>query len=144
MKTIRDALLGGHQSATPKLDALRKRVLAAELAPKPGAPANPAFFAMLPRLWRELFWTSRRTWAGLAAAWCLILAVNHSVNSGDAPAPALAAHKTPSAAQLRSALAEQRHLRAEVLALLSADSAPPPEPPETRPRSEYRRAEAIA
>ena len=82
MKTPRNILLAQHRAAGPKLDAIRRTVLAEELnnqvTKKPSWALN--FVTLLLRgsktLWSELILPSRRIWAGLAAAWLLIVAVN--------------------------------------------------------------------
>jgi hypothetical protein len=76
MKTPRNFILESHRAAETRLDRLSEAVLATELGtarkPSPGRP-NPAR-AMVQKLWLELIWPSRRTWAGLAAVW-VVLAV---------------------------------------------------------------------
>jgi len=55
---------------------------------------------------------SRYAWAGVAAAWLVIVAVNLALSDGSAPA--LARQRAPDAAQLEMAR-EQRALEAELL-----------------------------
>ncbi len=78
MKTPRELLLARHEADASKLDAIRASVLRVELA-APAAPA-PTPLSLLRgfavRAWQELFWANRRAFAGLAAVWVTILAVN--------------------------------------------------------------------
>ena len=69
MKTPRDLLLNRHRPALPKLDVIRRTVLAEHV----GGPALPdeAPAGFLAQAWFELFWSCRRAWIGLAAAWIL-------------------------------------------------------------------------
>jgi hypothetical protein len=83
MKTPREILLNRHQSAAPKLDAVRREVLSAEFVREGRRVAVPKFrvadTATLPLLfWRELIWPCRRTWTALAAVWVLIFVFNVS------------------------------------------------------------------
>ena len=83
MKTPRDLLLARHQSATAKLDALRQAVVADLNRPGAQAQRFPFQFASVGRgwirqVWLELVWPCRRTWAGLAAVWVVLLLINVS------------------------------------------------------------------
>jgi hypothetical protein len=54
--------------------------------------------------WRELIWPSRRVWSGIAAAWVVIVAVNHH----DSRNPGLAGHTfTPPSPAVLMAWREQ-------------------------------------
>ena len=83
MKTPRDILLAQHRAAGPKLDAIR-RALVAELnhEDKKAQSWLAGLVSSCLRgsnvFWRELILPSRRIWAGLAAVWFLIVAVNVS------------------------------------------------------------------
>jgi hypothetical protein len=86
MKKPRDILFARHQAALPKLDAMRREVLKAELwegrrvdVPKFGVTDTAA----LPiSIWRELIFPCRRIWTGLAVVWILIFIVNVSQRDG--------------------------------------------------------------
>ena len=74
MKTPREIILESHRAAEPRLDRLGEAVLAAELGTAHKASrgrANPVG-AMMQKLWLELIWPYRRTWAGLAAVWVVL------------------------------------------------------------------------
>ncbi len=82
MKTPRDILLARHRAVETKLDAIRSGVVAQcrdgrRVAVPKIMVGGVAAFTIL--LWRELIFPSRRTWAGIAAAWALILVVNFSL-----------------------------------------------------------------
>jgi hypothetical protein len=132
MKTPRELLLARHRVDAPDLDAIRATVLRTELA-TPSAPAvslNSSICGFLVQAWQELFWANRRAFAGLAAAWVTILAVNwHLTEAGGEP---LAAQdlRTPSFFLWTEASAR---LLAE-----TPDLTPPPPAPRsdaTRPQS---------
>lgn len=116
MKTPREILLERHQAATPKLDALRQSAVAAVRDHRISTGSanerqSPAALTLIWRiLWNELIFPSRRTWAGLAAAWVLILAVNFSAHD---PSPVVA-RKSPPAAEMIMAWRQQQRLLAEL------------------------------
>ena len=62
MKTPREILLARHQAANAKLHEIRRAVVA-DLSPRQTRELEMPF---LLKLWRELFWPCRRTWAGLS------------------------------------------------------------------------------
>ena len=132
MKTPRELLLTRHQSVTPKLDRLRGRVVEAEELSQVPRSAGRARFA---EACSEFFRIPRIAWAGLAAAWVVIIAL--SVASSETPS---AKNSYAKAAPQRSpemlqALREQRQLFAELVG-----SAPAPDAEAQRfvprPRSE--------
>jgi len=124
MKTPREILLQQHQAASPKLDAIRVGVVAGISRP----PASTTNF------WKACLWPCPQAWAGLAAAWVVILGMN------------LAAGKNPSrsaAAMLALSRQEMLELRQQqqILAKLifpgeTAETEPPK--PVPAPRSERR------
>jgi hypothetical protein len=83
MKTPRDILLGRHQAATPKLDAIRREVVV-ELNNKEtkeqswSASFVTSLLSCSNKLWLELVLPCHRIWTGLAAVWILIFIVNFS------------------------------------------------------------------
>ncbi len=114
MNTPREILLNRHRPVTPRLDALRRAIVAEHV----GAPADEAPVPLAARLWEELFWCCRRAWMGLAAAWALVLLLN--LTGHMAPAVTVSGSTGTQLVNLRMALAERHRLRAELL-----DSAPP-------------------
>ena len=87
MKTPRDILFTRHQSAAPKLDAMRREVVAGLNHQDTKAQSRAVNLVSWcldgsNKLWLELIWPCRRIWAGLAAAWILLLLVNVSQRDG--------------------------------------------------------------
>jgi len=64
--------------------------------------------------WRELLWPCPQAWAGLAAAWVLILALNAATRE---PVQVDTAQSTPPAREVFMALKERRRLMAELAGL---------------------------
>jgi hypothetical protein len=112
MKTPRDILLARHQATMPKLDALRRSVVA-ELNNKEtkeqSFPASlvTSLLCCSNKLWQELVWPCRRTWAGLAAVWVVLALVNVTQRDGS---PAVMAKSAPSTAILLTFRDQQKIL----------------------------------
>ena len=133
MKTPREILLQRHESAQPKLDAVRREALASITHDRP--TVTPASSVL--KLWEELVLPCRGIWAGLAAVW-LGLLVFHL--SGSSPArPSMLAKSRPVNSQMFLALREQQQILNELLgpASTSPAAAAPPRNPST-PHSERR------
>jgi hypothetical protein len=135
-KTPREILFERHRTAEDRLGAIRERVLARELtaAAAPGDRDVARILACLPvRIWKELFWSCRRVWAGLAAAWLLIIAINFQ----SLEEPASAQRGSNGAAPVFwTFLLEQKQLLAELGDVAPVE--PPPQPAPPRPRSDRR------
>jgi|GEM_PF-959502 len=86
MKTPRELLLEKHSSAIPALNSVRRRAL--EVAFEERKQPTPFWL----KLWQELVLPYRRTWAGLAVAWgvVVVLSLGEMVDysSGTAVVPA--------------------------------------------------------
>jgi hypothetical protein len=82
--------------------------------------------------WRELLWPCPQAWAGLAAAWVIILAIN-STSPGDATT--IAKRPAPPAPETLLALREQRRLLTELIAPVT-DVPEPAKAHAPRPRSD--------
>jgi hypothetical protein len=129
MKTPREILLTRHQALEPKLDAIRHAVVGKlnNEAARQQSLRN-SFVSWFPgcskNLWRELIWPCRRTWAGLAAVWILIFAVNFSLRDRSGPTFA----KTPPSPQMILAIRQQEQLLNE---LIGPNEAPVTEPQKT-------------
>jgi hypothetical protein len=117
MKTPREILLAHHRAVEPKLDAIRQAAVATVCdcrAVDGNAPdrwpqaAAPTIFQVL---WRELILPSRRIWAGLAAVWVLLIAVNVSQRD-----PSTAAITTAASAPAMMTFRDQQRLLNELLA----------------------------
>jgi hypothetical protein len=81
--------------------------------------------------WRDLLWPCPQAWAGLAAVWMLILALNAVTRE---PARVASARPAPPAREVLMALQERRRMLVEL-----AGPTAPVEPPKRfvpRPRSE--------
>ncbi|HXR03936.1 MAG TPA: hypothetical protein VN836_04430 [Verrucomicrobiae bacterium] len=83
MKMLREILLERHRAAAPKLDAIRREVMT-ELSNKDAKAQSRAgnFVASClggsHKLWLELIWPCRRTWAILATVWIVLFIFNVS------------------------------------------------------------------
>jgi hypothetical protein len=130
MKTPREILLERHRAAGPKLDAIRQAV-AGELSNKETKEQRGDFglvsfcLGCLVAPWRELVLPSRRIWAGLAAVWVFILAVNISQRDNLSSVTGQPVRSVPAMVSLQV----QQRMMNEVL----ADRAAAPEA--VRPRS---------
>jgi hypothetical protein len=137
MKTPLEILLARHQPATPKLDALRRSVVAElnnQATKEQSLPASlvASFLGCSNKLWLELVFPCRRIWTGLAAVWVLLFIVNFSQR--DSAHLVLA---KPATAGMMMSYRDQQKLLNE----LFADRSPPAdaEPPKTfspKPRTE--------
>ncbi len=103
MKTPRDLLFQRHETAAPKLDALRRAVIAGHCAPtETSQPASLGFATML---WLELIFPCRRIWTTLAAVWLLVLIANFAQRDDSS---ALASKAQPSAEMLLAFRSQQK------------------------------------
>jgi len=107
MKTPREVLFERHRSATTRLDAIRREVVA-ELATVPEREAKPTITA---RFLREIFLPLRWHLGAMSALW--ILAVLLSIE-GDTQAPATAQNVSPPS-QVFAAVFENRRQLAEMI-----------------------------
>jgi len=150
MKSPRELLLNKHRTVSPKLDVIRREVVA-QLPRASARRVGDGWLAgcdllawLLARLWTELFVPCRRIWLGLAAIWCLVIALNLSsrettVQTAKGPAPR--------AEEVIASLREnQQRIMAELgVASLQPEIAGPREPgPVVRPRSERIQPVAMA
>src|SRR5690349_2511763 len=81
--------------------------------------------------WRELFWPCPQAWAGLAAAWLLVFALNMATRE---PAQIVKTSKAVLMPEMLMALQERRRLLVELIG--SPMAVEPPKPLDPRPRSE--------
>src|SRR5579872_2469110 len=107
---------------------------AVQAAGKPGPVRRFAPATIVSAIWRELIWPCRRAWAGMAALWLVLWAVNSGMS--DAPQAAMTA-RAPSTAEMFQALEEQRRTLAELLPPANSQPAEPRRH-NTQPRSERR------
>ena len=124
MKTPREVLLQRHQSVTPRLDAIRREVVA-DMTTPPGRESKPPITAWF---LREYLLPLRWHLAGMSALW-LIAAL---LNVDRAPmAPQTAKASSPSPQIVAAALFENRRQLAEMINSLPDDvatSTPVPQP----------------
>ena len=112
---------------------------ASVLEPQAQSPV-PSFLSTLNSLpvWKDLstvLWPCPQAWAGLAAVWLVILAVNHATAD---KTPALAQASLPPSPEMIRLVREQRRELAQLLEPLEPPPAEPPKPFIPRPRSEIR------
>ncbi len=139
MKTPRELLLARHQSAAPKLDAIRRKIIAElnhEVTKKQSffAAFVSSFPARSRNLWLELIWPSRRVWASLAAVWLLLFAANFSMRDHSQPQLAVA----PPLPQTILAFHQQEQMLTELIGPNDPPPAEPAKPIQPRPTSERR------
>jgi hypothetical protein len=130
MKTPREVLFERHWAARPKLDAIRREMVAKinhQGTKAQSEKINLASwcFGGLGKIWRELILPSRRIWAGLAAVWVLLLAVN--LSQRDHPEAPMAKASTP--AEMAASFQEQQELLAQLIG--------PNEPAVAEPQKKY-------
>ena len=140
MKTPREILLRHHQAVTPKLDEIRRAVVA-NLKECPAAREQSLAVAVAFKLWRELVWPCRRTWAGLAATWLVLIVFNltHAERS-----QVIAGKSSMPPAEMRLVFQEQQRVLAELIGPRTPLSpVEQPRRPSNEPRSE-RQSVAMA
>jgi hypothetical protein len=95
------------------------------------APARQSFLSTFNQNLSTLLWPCPQAWAGLAAIWIVILALNFS--SGE-PQPKFAKSEPPSR-DFILAMKEQRRLYLELVGTSSNETAEPPKELAPRPQS---------
>ena len=146
MKTSRDILLAQHRAAGPKLDAIRRAVVAEELnhqdTKAQSWAANLVSWCLggSNLFWRELILPSRRTWAGLAAVWLLLVAVNVLQRE---PATAGKFSSSSSAPTMMSLREQQRWMNELFADRTMATDAEPPKTFSPKPRTETAKVVAV-
>jgi hypothetical protein len=75
MKTPREILFQRHEAAGPKLDVIRREVVARHCK-STGSHSDGASAGILVRFWQELFLPCRHVWTGLGAIWAVLLIIN--------------------------------------------------------------------
>ena len=133
-KTPREILLQRHQAADAKLNQTRRAVIVqmekASVTRAEGLPLR----ALL-KLWRELIWPCRRTWAGLTAVWLVLLVLQ--LASRDATE--VVARKTPPPSpEVLQVLRQQHLLLAELVERSAPRVADQPKSTPARPRSQLQ------
>ena len=140
MKTPREILFTRYQNAMPKLDAIRREVVA-ELNHQDTKAQSPATnlvswcLGVPNKLWLELIWPCRRIWTGLAAAWIFIFIVNFSQRD---PSEFMARKIQSPSPEMILAFRQQELLLAELIGQNEPRVAAPPRLFLPQPRSEGR------
>ena len=111
MNSPRELLLNRHAAATPKLDALR----AAAALPARASLSAPDHQPI--SLWQRLFGPNPLAWAGLAAVWVLLFAVNHHGTEPESSTTIANHASPPSEAAVAEIVRERRREMAELLNL---------------------------
>jgi len=144
MKTPRELILQRHQSAEPKLKAIRGEDLAActrATAAQPSQQPEPLFsltFVAM-KFWHESIRPWRRIWAGMAAIWLVLLALNLATRE----TPKMARHQTsPPDPELLAALRERERLMRQWFEPIAPPPAATPKIP--GPRSERPETKMLA
>lgn len=132
MKTPREILLQRHQAAQPRLDEIRRTAIAL-LVISQGPRTDRLPPRALLTLWRELIWPCRRTWAGLAAVWLVLLTLQ--LASRD-PAEVAARKTPPPSPEVLLVLRQQQLLLAELVERSAPRVADQPKSTPARPRSQ--------
>jgi hypothetical protein len=145
MKRSREILLSRHESAAPKLDTIRREIVAGLNRQDTKAHNWQASLATwwlggFRKLWRELYLPSRRIWSGLATVWVLILIVNFSQRDHTAD---ISGGRVCSAGPMMSSPAQQRWMN-ELLADRSTPTeAERPRNLEPKPRTQKTENAAV-
>ncbi len=106
------------------------------VSPAPRASRlTPSFLSTIHARLSAILWPCPQAWAGLAAVWVVILAVNHFTL--DKP-EMLAGKSSPPSPEIMMVLQEQRRTLAKLIDSNDPPSAEPPKPFVPRPRGELR------
>jgi hypothetical protein len=116
-------------------DILSTARTAARSRPSSSAP-RASFLSTLRHQLSTLLWPSPRAWAGLAAAWLVIIVVN--LSAGDDSSRAIARQTAPPPPQLIDAVREQRRELARLIEPAVTSDADRPKTLLPRPRSGWR------
>jgi hypothetical protein len=132
------------QTLRPVPSAWRADILKAADAvssvPRAPRPA-PSLLSTINSQLSALLWPCPRAWAGLAAVWLVILAVNYA---GEDKSEIVASKSPPPSPQMMIALEEQRKMLAKLIEPFDESPAEPPKPFVPRPRGELRIAVSMA
>ena len=104
-------------------------------AAKMSVPQPPTTNRQTTSWWRELFWPCPQAWAGLAAAWVVILLIHFFSAEGTETTAETAA---PSSPQEIIVLKEQKQMMAALMETFDQSAGEPPKPYVPRPKSECR------
>ena len=136
---IRSGLKRGQRTAA-LWEQVEQRVLAAaQAAPRPHSPTHDGRASWLANFNSQLaglLWPRPLAWAGLAAVWAVILAVNFATSAGT---PKLEARRaTPPSREQWELLRQQRQMLAELGGAFEKPGGGPSRPVGPQPRSQRR------
>jgi hypothetical protein len=113
--------------------AWRKEILSA--AERAAASRHSSPVTRSSPWWRELFWPCPEAWAGLAAAWLVILGAGYATRESST----MTSRQTPPPSpQVRELLKQQGQLLAELVGRMEEPDADRPKRLAPQPRSQYR------
>jgi hypothetical protein len=135
MRTPREILFQRHRAAEAKLDVMRRAVVN-RLDTQASARLVSVLLWFPRNFWLEVVWPARRIWAGLAAAWLLILMANLDLRVGT---PQMAVVVPPNSVGFLMTLREQEQLMANFFERSEPRAAAPPKPQRLQPRTERRK-----
>jgi len=104
-------------------------------AAKTSVPQSSTIIPQRSVWWRELFWPCPQAWAGLAAAWVVILLIHFSSAERT---ESVAKTTTPPSPQEMMVLKEQKQMLAKLMEPFDQPAGEPPKPYVPRPKSECR------
>jgi hypothetical protein len=136
MKTPREILLGRHQTAVPKLDAIRREVVADTEVGLDRRASRNLISTVAPSSLRELILSLRWHFAAMSAVW--LVAALLTVDPSPAPSSTVVERNTASPRQILIALQENRRL---LLEMIEPPAVKPPSAP--LPRSERQPRNAV-
>jgi hypothetical protein len=123
MKTPREILLASHQAAEPRLDELRRHVVAGLAAESQRRPStNRSWLAVL----EEFLRLPRPVLGGLATAWLIIIVLNVASRDAAVPASPGPQQMAKTSKDTLQALREQKRLFAELVGTLKDPEAEAP------------------
>ncbi len=109
--------------------------------PAPRAPRQIGFPSPISHLLSSILWPHPRAWAGLAAVWLVIFAVNFSMRDDSTTATKKVSPLTP---EMRMVLKQQKMILAELIEPRETPMAGPRKLFPPKPRSELRNEFAIS
>jgi len=132
MKTPMEILFERHRGATPKIDAVRRTVIAGLADPRGAAevPAQSESSRSGPASFREFILSMRWHLAGIGAAWILVALLNR--DTSPTPVRDVAKASKPLARELLTAWRENRRQMLEMMELPVPEQTPPPNTPQRR------------
>lgn len=133
MKTPRELLLQRHQAADAKLDRIRNDVVSQLTKTTPAAEQGATTNTLL-KLWRQLIWPKPAAWAGVAAAWGLIVCLKLSTQD----ASHAVTQKSSASAEAIAEVRQQKRFFAELIGIAERPATVSANPVLPRPRSERR------